>query len=332
MTKKVISIVIPFYNEQECLGDFLSKRLLSEVDKIKDYKFEIVLVDDGSSDNSFEEAKKATKGRKDVEIVALTRNFGKEAALSAGLHIASGDAVMMMDSDGQQPPEILRKFIEKWEKGADIITGVRERYTKHGLIAKVGSKIFYAMLHAMGNKSMASGSTDYRLLDRAVVNEYDKLSEHNRIARGLIDWMGFSQAEIEYVYGERMAGRPSYSFKKLLRLAIDSFVSFSTVPLMIFGYIGVTMSVISFILGFFIIIEQHILNDPLNLNWSGSLQLAILICFLFGLILISQMIISLYLSHVYIETQNRPLYIINKRKSVNLSKEDECDKMKKIKE
>ena len=151
---------------------------------------------------------------------------------------AKGDAAITIDADGQQPPELIPKFIDKWEHGAEIVTGVRDHYTKHGFIPKLGSKLFYRLLRIMGNKSTVPGSTDYRLIDRVVIDEFNKLSEHNRITRGLIDWLGFKQEYIEYVYGVRTAGKPSYSFKKLFHLAIDSFVSMSTTPLVIFGYLA----------------------------------------------------------------------------------------------
>ena len=170
----------------------------------------------------------------------------------------------------------------------------------------------------MGNKTTVPGSTDFRLIDRVVVNQFNQLTEHNRITRGLIDWLGYEKADIYYTYGVRMAGRPSYNFKKLFSLAIDSFVSMSTTPLVIFGYLGVFITFSSFILGLFCIINQYFLNDPLHLYWNGAVQMAIFITFLIGLVLISQSITALYISQIHSETQNRPLFIVNKKKSKNL--------------
>ena len=174
------------------------------------------------------------------------------------------------------------------------------------------------MLRKMGNKHTVPGSTDYRLIDRAVVDEFNELSEHNRITRGLIDWLGFKQEYIKYTYGARIAGKPSYNLSKLFHLAIDSFISMSTTPLVIFGYIGAIITVFSFLLGIFVIVQQYILGDPLHLYWNGAVQMAIFITFLVGLVLISQAISALYISHIHAETQGRPLYIINKKKSKNL--------------
>lgn len=313
-----ISVVIPIHNEAEVLPEFLDKKLIPELDKIKNYKFEVIFVNDGSTDNSLEILNRYSKESKKYKIISFSRNFGKEPALSAGLKYASGAAVLTIDADGQQPPELIPKFIEKWENGAEIVTGVRDHFTKHGFIQKTGSKLFYWMLRKMGNRYTVPGSTDFRLIDRAVVDEFNSLSEHNRITRGLIDWLGFKQEYIEYTYGARLAGKPSYNLSKLFHLAIDSFISMSTTPLVVFGYIGAIITVLSFLLGVFVIIQQYILGDPLKLYWNGAVQMAIFITFLVGLVLISQAISALYISHIHAETQDRPLYIVDKKASQNI--------------
>lgn len=314
----MISFVMPIHNEEEGIAKFLGEEFLPAVEKVQGYKKEIILVNDGSTDGTLAILQKFAEENKEIKVVALSRNFGKEAALSAGIFYAKGDAIITIDADGQQPPKLIPKFIEKWEKGAEIVTGVRDKYTKHGLIPKLGSKLFYRLLKMMGSKSTVPGSTDFRLIDRVVADEFNKLSEHNRITRGLIDWLGFKQEYIYYIYGVRKAGKPSYSFKKLVHLAVDSFVSMSSTPLVIFGYIGVFITIFSFILGMFIIIQQYILGDPLGLRWNGAVQMAVFITFLVGLVLISQAITALYISHIHAESQGRPLYIIDKKESRNL--------------
>jgi dolichol-phosphate mannosyltransferase len=316
---KLISVVVPVCNEEKGIRKFLDERLLSELKKIEKYHFEIILVNDGSKDKTLEIISEYAEKNKDIKVVSLVRNFGKEMALSAGLTYAEGDAVLTIDSDGQQPPEKIKDFIKAWEDGAEIVTGVRDHYTKHGLIPKIGSKLFYCLIRMMGNKTTVPGSTDFRLMDRVVVDEFNELTEHNRITRGLVDWMGYEKKDIYYTYGERMAGRPSYNFKKLFNLAIDSFVSMSTTPLVIFGYIGMFITFFSFVLGMFCIINQYILGDPLHLYWNGAVQMTIFITFLVGLVLISQSITALYISHIHAETQNRPLYIVSKKNSKNIS-------------
>jgi dolichol-phosphate mannosyltransferase len=295
---------------------------MPSLNKIKNYSFELVFVNDGSKDKTVEILQEYAAKNKNIKVVSLVRNFGKEMALSAGLRYAEGDAVMTIDSDGQQPPERIADFIKAWEDGAEVVTGVRDHYTKHGLIPKLGSKLFYCLLKMMGNKTTVPGSTDFRLMDRIVVDEFNELTEHNRITRGLVDWMGYEKKDIYYTYGERMAGRPSYNFKKLWNLAIDSFVSMSTTPLVIFGYLGIFITISSFILGMFCIINQYVLGDPLHLYWNGAVQMAIFITFLVGLVLISQAITALYISHIHAETQNRPLFIVSKKASRNIK--DPC--------
>lgn len=320
---KKLSFVVPVYNEREVIGKFLEQHLYPVLQEISGYENEIILVNDGSEDGTLEIIQEQAEKHKNVKVLAFSRNFGKEAALTAGLRYASGDAVITIDADGQQPADLIPEFIKKWEEGADIVTGVRDHFTKHGLIARTGSKIFYKMLKAMGNKSTVPGSTDFRLIDRAVVDEFNKLTEHNRINRGLVDWMGFSQVYVDYTYGARLAGRPSYTLKKLFNLAIDSFVSLSTTPLVIFGYIGAFITLGAFILGAFVIVQQHLLGDPLGLRWNGAIQLSIFITFLVGLVLISQAITALYISHIHAESQNRPLYIINQKASRGIKVKNE---------
>ncbi len=315
---KTISIVVPIHNEAEGIKTFLDKDLLLVVAEIKGYNTEVIFVDDGSSDNTLEILQDYASKKASTKVVALSRNFGKEAALSAGFKVAKGDAVITIDADGQQPPKLIPEFIKKWEAGAEIVTGVRDHYTRHGLIQKLGSKLFYFLLRKMGNKYTVPGSTDFRLIDRVVVDEFNQLSEHNRITRGLIDWLGFKQEYINYTYGVRMAGKPSYSLKKLFRLAMDSFISMSTTPLVALGYLGAIITFLSGCLGLFCIINQYILGDPLHLYWNGAVQMTIFITFLIGIVLISQATIALYISHIHAETQGRPLYIIDRRRSKNL--------------
>lgn len=317
MPAKLLSIIVPIHNEAEGIKSFVNDSLLPVAEKLS-YNYELILVNDGSTDDTLKIIQSLASKNPKIKILSLSRNFGKEPALSAGLMYAKGDAVITIDADGQQPPKLIPDFIKKWENGAEIVTGVRDHYTKHGLIPKLGSKLFYKLLHLMGNRSTVPGSTDFRLVDRVVINEFNKLSEHNRITRGLIDWLGFKQEYISYIYGVRTAGKPSYSFKKLFHLAIDSFVSMSTTPLVIFGYIGVFITIGSFILGMFCIINQYILGDPLQLYWNGAVQLAIFITFLIGLLMISQSITALYISHIHAETQGRPLYIVDQKESRNL--------------
>lgn len=315
---KLLSIVIPVYNEEKGIHKFYNEMLLPELEKIKTLRYELIFVNDGSKDNSLEKLYTLADSNKNIKIIAFSRNFGKESALTAGIRTAKGDAVLTMDADGQQPPSLIHDFIAKWQEGSRIVTGIRSKFNEHGLIPRLGSKLFYKLLHALGETRTIPGETDFRLMDRSIVDEFNQLTEHNRITRGLVDWMGYDQTYIEYVYGNRLAGKPSYNLKKLTQLAVNSFVSLSTTPLVIFGFIGLFITIASGLIGLFDIIEQWILGDPLGLNWTGPTQLAIFIAFLVGLVLMSQAITALYISQIHAESKNRPLYLIDPKKSRNL--------------
>ena len=313
-----ISFVVPIYNEEKGFRDFYTKMLLPELEKVK-YDYELILVDDGSSDGSLKIIQNLAEKDKRIKVLRFSRNFGKEIALTAGIREAIGNAVLTMDADGQQPPKLIHEFIQKWEESGEIVIGRRGKFEKHGFIAKLGSKCFYKILRMMGVKDTVPGSTDFRIIDRCVVDEYNKLTEHGRITRGLMDWMGFKKVYIDYTYGNRLAGRPSYNFRKLFQLAINSFVSLSSTPLVLFGWIGALITVASLILGIFVIIEEFIMADPLRLRWTGTTCLSIFITFLIGLVLISQSITALYISHIHAEAQGRPLYIVDHKNSRNLN-------------
>ena len=173
----------------------------------------------------------------------------------------------------------------------------------------------------IGNKNVVAGAMDFRLIDRVVADEFNKFTEHNRITRGLIDWLGFPQEYIKVKIKDRTDGRPSYNYKKLMALAGDSLASMSRTPLVIFGYIGMFITVFSLLFGLFILIQQYILGDPMGLDWSGAVAVSVFVAFLVGLVLVSQSLIALYISQIHIEAKNRPLYVIDKEKSIGLNNE-----------
>ena len=312
--KHKVSVVVPVFNEEAGIFEFLDKEL-SPVLKGLNYETEIILVNDGSKDKTIKEIERFIKKEKQVKLLSLARNFGKEIALSAGLKYATGDVAIMIDADGQHPVEMIPKMIDKWENGAEIVTAVRdENTTKH----KFGSKIYYWLMRRFGNRKVVVGAMDFRLLDKAVVEEFNRFTERNRLARGLVDWMGIPQEYIKEKTKDRKNGKPSYSSKKLARLTIDTIISSSRTPLVIFGYIGIFITVVSLLFGLFILVQQYILGDPLGLDWSGAVAMSVFIAFLVGLVLISQAITALYVSQIHAEAKGRPLYIIDKKKSIGI--------------
>lgn len=308
----IISLVVPLYNEQYSLQQFNDKLLDFIKEQHDDYK--IIYVNDGSTDDTYKVLNSIALKHKFVSVVSLSRNFGKEIALSAGIYYAQGDAIITLDGDGQHPLSYLPEFIDKWQKGAAVVVGVRKHSGGSG-IKKLASSIFYKVFNAFSDVKLVPYSTDFRLIDKNVRAEFIKMQESNRINRGLIDWLGYSRDYVYFEPGIRQGGNAKYSFSKLVKLATDSFVSLTPVPLYIFGFIGILITPIALLLGLFIIFEQYILGDPLLLDFTGTAMLGVLIVFLVGLVLMSQGIIGLYLSHIQAQSANRPLFVIDYSKS-----------------
>lgn len=312
-SRKLISIVIPAYNEELNINQTYEG--VSEA-LPKNYLYEIIFVNDGSNDGTAEIIRKINKNDSNVKLVNLSRNFGKELATTAGINLAQGEATIIIDADGQHPPELIPDFISGWEGGAQVVVGVRSADAHESFIKKWGSKIFYRILSQIIKIRMVPASTDFRLIDREVREAFCRLDEVNRITRGLIDWLGFEVSYLEFQAKQRVHGTAAYSTKKLINLAVNTFVSLSFVPLYLSGYIGVAMTSLSLIGGLFIFIEAVLLSDPLGLNITSSGMLGLLTVFLVGLVLTSQGLTALYISRIYEEAKRRPLYVINKAKSI----------------
>lgn len=315
-TQQTISIVCPVYNEQDGIAWFHGS-LLDVLKKIPNYTFEVIYVNDGSKDESLREllTLKSTKAIA-THVVDLSRNFGKEAALAAGIQSSTGAAVISLDSDGQHPVVHIPEFISVWEQGNEVVIGIRETNKNEGFIKKYGSKWFYKIFNTTSGVELVPRSTDYRLLDRIVVSEFLRLNERNRMTRSLIDWLGFKREYIRFHANERIYGTATYTVRKLFELALNAFISLSALPLFISGYIGLTFMAIGFVAGLFVLIEQFILSDPLSLNISGSAMLGILTIFLVGIILSSQGLLGVYVSRLLSESQGRPLFIIRNKKKL----------------
>jgi dolichol-phosphate mannosyltransferase len=315
-----LSIVIPIYNEAAGLTSFHAS-LTAVLKKSDVISYEIIYVDDGSTDQTIDVIKHLNTANKHIKYLPLSRNFGKESAITAGIKFAKGDAIMLLDGDGQHPVELIPKFIDLWLKGNKVVVGIRRSNTKEGLTKKAGSYLFYKTFNMLTKQKLIPGSTDFRLIDKTVRTAFLELKEVDRINRGLIDWLGFKTDYIEFDANPRIYGGAGYNFRKLIKLAIDSYVGFSNAPLYFFGYLGAVISVLSFLLGVIVFIEQVILGDPLAWKFTGTAMLAILIIFLVGLMLTSQGIMSLYVSLTYAQSKGRPLYVIDYDNSIGIIKE-----------
>ena len=314
----MLSFVIPTYNEAEGIETFHKTLLVPNIKKLKDAEYEIIYVNDGSKDATLDLLTTIAKKDKHVKVVNLSRNFGKEIATTAGIFQAVGDATIILDADGQHPPEIFQQFVDKWHNGAQVVVGVRNKEQHEGFIKRTGSKIFYKLFNSTSGAEMVPRSTDFRLIDRDVREEFMKFTERNRITRGLIDWLGFQRDYVYFDSPARIAGQASYKTSQLVKLAINSFTSLSLKPLFMFGWIGGGIIILSVLFGIFIIVEQFILRDPLALHFSGSVILGTFTSFMVGLVLVSQAILAVYISHIHTQTQNRPLFVVDKSRSRNL--------------
>lgn len=308
MNKPLISLLIPVFNEQDNVewhhqkvSSFLTEQKITH---------EIIYINDGSLDKSLEMIKKIAKSDASVRYLSFSRNFGKEAATSAGLRACKGSAAVMMDADGQHPVELIAGFIDKWKQGAKVVVGVRKANKNEGFVKKYGSRFFYMILNGIAGGNTKPGSTDFRLIDRQVIEHFNSLTERNRITRGLIDWLGFRQDYVYFVAHARHSGKAGYSLKKLNKLALHALVSQTTKPLQITGFLGGLVMLVSSCVGIFLAIETYVLNDPLNLAVTGTAILALFLSFLLGIVMICQWLLALYVESIHNETQNRPLYVI----------------------
>ncbi|HLZ14459.1 MAG TPA: glycosyltransferase family 2 protein [Candidatus Saccharimonadales bacterium] len=315
MTQPLVSLVIPAFNEALNLPP-LYQAVRRSLEELPTYRFEIIFINDGSSDNSSEVLHHLAKMDRRIRLIEFARNFGKEAAVSAGLHATEGDAAIIMDADLQMPPHLLGLFIEQWRKGAEVVVGIfatRNMSTWH----RLGSQWFYRIMGMIGHTKITPHATDYRLMDRQVIDVFNKFTERNRIIRGLIDWAGFKRAYIPFEQAPRQNGKPTYGFRKLFGLAIDSFTTHSLFPLKFAGYLGISILALSAPAGLSMVIERFVLHDPLHIGISGTAFLAVLIIFLVGMVLACLGLISLYIAHIHTEVINRPLYIVRQIKQAN---------------
>lgn len=305
-SKPHISIIVPIYNEAKNIRA-LYDALQGELSKLH-ITYEIIMVDDGSKDNSVEQLLAIQARNRKVHVLQLARNFGKEIALTAGINYSNGDAAIMMDSDLQHPPHYIQEFIEKWREGADVVIGIRAKNKREGIIKQIGSDLFYWGINRMSSTKLVPRSTDFRLIDKDVIDAFKRFTERNRITRGLIDWLGFDRTYIEFKAQPRLSGTPTYSHRKLLKLATDSFVSLSLMPLRVSGYLGVIIVSLSLPMGLYMYADKYVLGN--RHSFTGSASVGVLVTFLVGLVLINLGLIALYIANIHAEVTNRPLYVL----------------------
>lgn len=312
-TASLLTVIVPTFNEESNVQPLYDS--LMPVLKSIDLPYELIFVNDGSTDGTSQALWGIADRNNAVRVIEFSRNFGKEIALSAGINAATGDAAIMVDADLQFPVTLLPEFVAKWQAGAEVVIGVRRSYQHEPMQKKLASWFFYKLLNAVADVPITPHATDFRLIDRVVMDAFNRFSERNRMTRGLIDWLGFERAYITFDIGPRLSGPATYGFRKLLRLAMHSFVGLSLFPLRLAGYFGIFITAISSLLGIFILVEKIMLHDPWHLRISGTAQLSDINLILIGIVLMSLGLVALYIANIHEEVINRPLYVVRSRQA-----------------
>lgn len=299
---KKVSVVIPMYYEEQ-VAEECYKRTSKVLKEISDkYNHEIIFVNDGSKDRTLSILEEITKKDEHVKIISFSRNFGHQAAVTAGLKYVTGDAIVIIDADLQDPPELIPEMLKKWEEGYEVIYGKRKTREGESAFKLLTAKAFYSTLNKLSDVEIPKDTGDFRLVDRKVVDVINSLPEHNKFLRGLFSWVGFEQCAFEYERKERFAGKTKYPLKKMLKLASDGIISFSTKPLKIVGGLGIISVVISIIILIYSILSFVLKWNNLTAGWTSIMCT---MTFLSGTILISLWMIGEYVARIYDETKRK---------------------------
>jgi polyisoprenyl-phosphate glycosyltransferase len=302
-----LSVVLPCYNERENL-DPLQQRLAPLLEKLTGGRFEVIVVDDASTDGSSERLDAVAAADSRFKVIHFSRNFGHQAALSAGLDASAGDAVVLMDCDLQDPPEVIEAFLERWRAGFHVVYGVRRR-RKENALKRAAYSVFYRSMRAIAQIDLPLDAGDFCLMDRAAVDAVRSLPESQRFLRGLRSWVGFRQVGVEYERAGRHAGEPKYTFGKLVKLALSGYIGFSTVPLRIASWLGLGAALFGFAFAAWAA-AMKILGIPAPHGWASTVAL---ILFVGGVQLLVLGVIGEYLGRVLDEVRGRPSYVVRSR-------------------
>ncbi len=301
----LLSVVIPVYNEMDVLKEF-QQRLISVINNLP-MSCEIIYVNDGSNDNTLDMLQQLHESNDQVAIVDLSRNFGKEIALSAGLHHAQGDGVIVIDADLQDPPELIPELICEWQNGYDVVYAKRNRRTGESAFKKVTAHLFYRIMRRFGSVKLPEDTGDFRILSRRAVDALNSLGEQHRFMKGLFTWIGFSQKAVFYDRDPRHAGESKWNYWRLLNLAVEGITSFTTAPLKFASLFGFITAFGAFAYGIFMLIRTLLYSNPV----AGYPSLIVVVLFLGGTQLMAIGILGEYIGRIFTETKRRPLYFLN---------------------
>lgn len=311
MHNKLISIVVPMYYEEK-VADECYKRL-KKVMNDNNINYEFIFVNDGSKDKTFEILNKIAEEDNNTKIISFSRNFGHQIAVTAGVDKAKGDAVIVIDADLQDPPELIPKMIDLWNEGYKVVYAKRKKRKGESFFKLFTAGMFYRILDKMTDIDIPLDTGDFRLMDRDVVNVLKTMKENNRFVRGMVSWVGFKQTPIEYERDERFAGETKYPLKKMIKFASDGIISFSAKPLKLMGSLGVFCVSVSLIIFLYALIRK--LTNDVNVV-SGWASIMTAVTFLGGVQLLSISVLGEYIGRIYDESKGRPLYIIEKEVNI----------------
>lgn len=310
-----ISVIAPCYNEEEVLPEFIGRTISVMIDLKK--TFEIILINDGSKDGTIDVAISLADKHSEIKIIDFSRNFGHQAAVTAGIDYAKGKAVILIDADLQDPPEVITEMIQKWHDGYDVVYGQRRDRDGESRFKLFTAKLFYRVFRLMTDKSIPKDTGDFRLMDRKVVDEIKNMRESHRFIRGMVSWVGFKQIPVFYDRKSRFAGETGYPFRRMIKFSLDAIMSFSTIPLRFITLLGVFTIVTTIFLSALILIIRIFQSEYFIPGFSVTTLLLLLFG---GFQLFAIGIIGEYIGRIFEEIKNRPLYIIKDIYQTNLSK------------
>lgn len=304
MDKKLLSVVVPVFNESEGIDAFY-ERMKKLADSLNPMSCEIIFVDDGSKDDSYQKLMNLAHSDPNIRVIKFSRNFGHQIAITAGIDLAKGDAVVVIDADLQDPPEVIKRFVEKWEEGYDVVYGVREKREGESRMKLLTASVFYRLLKSIVKIDIPVDVGDFRLMSRRSVEQFKELKERDRFVRGLVSWIGFKQIGVQYLRDKRYAGETKYPYRKMIKFALDGITSFSSFPLKLATWFGYITSFLAFLYACSVFVQKAI-----GYTVQGWATIMVGILFLGGVQLICLGIIGEYIGRIFNEIKKRPLYVI----------------------
>ena len=304
MSRQLLSIVVPVFNEAEVIGTTYQR--LSDMGRgLDNLDYELIVVDDGSSDGSYQKLAELARGDPRLKVLKFSRNFGHQTAITAGLDASKGDAVVVIDADLQDPPEVIPQMVARWREGFDVVYGVRERRRGETVMKLATAAAFYRLMSRMTNIQIPVDVGDFRLMSRRAADRLKKLREKDRFVRGLVSWIGFKQTGVTYHREARFAGETKYPFRKMLKFAFDGLTSFSTIPLRLASWLGYLASALAFLYLLSVFVQKL-----LGYTVQGWATIMVATLFLGGVQLICLGILGEYIGRIFTEIKARPLYIV----------------------